>query len=267
LKPNTQAAGPGLGEFTSTEDLIDPRTADVIGDETLPPPFSGDWKEIPSRQTNGWVALVGSLLIAVGAVAVSVVMWSEIPAWLARRVPDAAPRPALAQPAAAMPEPLRVPVPPPAPVQAEAPVRDGDGDADRAGVSGAPPLRPPAPPRVEPAASASSAADAPSGVGEALDAYRRAFNTLDAASVTAIWPGADVDTLARTFSALRYQHLSFDRCRTRVAAADYALASCDGSISDVSNSGDPTLRRRRASWTIALRRGAMRWTIESISTS
>jgi len=265
LKPNTQAAGPGLGEFTSTEDLIDPRTADVIGDETLPPPFSGDWKEIPSRQTNGWVALVGSLLIAVGAVAVSVVMWSEIPAWLARRVPDAAPRPALAQPAAAMPEPLRVPVPPPAPVQAEAPVRDGD--ADRAVVSEAPPLRPPAPPRVEPAASASSAADAPSGVGEALDAYRRAFNTLDAASVAEIWPGADVDTLARTFSELRYQHLSFDRCQTRVTAVDRALASCDGSISDVSKSGDPTLRRRRTSWTITLRRLEGRWTIENISTS
>jgi len=116
-------------------------------------------------------------------------------------------------------------------------------------------------------ARASSTAEPPSGVGEALDAYRRAFNTLDAASVTAIWPGADAGILARTFSELRYQHLSFDRCRTRVTAADYALASCDGSISAVSNSGDPTLRRRRASWTIALRRVAGRWTIESLSTS
>jgi hypothetical protein len=140
-------------------------------------------------------------------------------------------------------------------------------DSDGAGVSGAPRLRPPASPLVEPAASASSTADSPSGVGEALDAYRRAYNTLDAASVTAIWPGADVDTLARTFSELRYQQLSFDRCQTRVTAADRALVACDGSISDVLNSGDPTLRRRRASWTIVLRRVAVRWTIESISTS
>jgi hypothetical protein len=115
--------------------------------------------------------------------------------------------------------------------------------------------------------SASHAAEPLSGVGEALDAYRRAFNTLDAASVAAIWPGADVDTLARSFSELRYQHLSFDRCQTRVTGADRALASCDGSISDVLNSGDPTVRRRRASWTIALQRIAGRWTIESISAS
>src|SRR5436190_3706681 len=256
LKPDTQAAGPGLGEFTSTEDLIDPRTADVTGDGTLPPPFSGPMSPQPhlSREPNGWVALVGSLLIVVGAVAVSIVVWSEMPAWLARRVPDAAARPAPAQPAAAIPEPLRVPVPTPAQAQPDAHARDGDDDQAR--VSAAPRLRPPAPKLVEPAAPASSTAVSHAGVDMALDAYRQAFNTLDAASVAAIWPGADVDTLARQFSALRYQHLSFDRCRTRVTAADRALASCDGSISDVLKSGDPTLRRRRTSWTIALRRVA-----------
>jgi len=249
LEHDTQGAGPGLGEFTSIEDRVDPRMAEVAG-----------------GGTNGWVALVGSLLIGAGAVAVSVVAWSEVPAWLAGRVPDAAPRPALARPAAAMPEPLREPVPPPAPVHADSQVPEGDGDGDRADVSAAPRPLPPVPPVVKPAAPASRVAEPHSEVGEALDAYRRAFNALDAASVTAIWPGADVETLARTFSALRYQHLSFDRCQTRVPAADFALASCDGSISDVPSSGDPTMRRRRASWTIALRRVAGRWTIETIST-
>jgi len=297
LKPNTQAAESGLEEFTSTEDRIDPRMADVTDEGTLPWPLSGDWKEMTrsgaeapalqrpmsrqphlSGETNGWVALVGSLLIVAGAIVVSIVVWSELPAWLGRGVPDGAPRPALAQPAAAVPEPTPVPVPPPSPVQADEHLRDGDGD--RAGVSAAPrslpappplvepaPPLPAAPPLVKPEASASSTADPDSGVGEALDAYRRAFDTLDAASVTAIWPGADVDTLARTFSELRYQHLSFDRCQTRVTAVDRALASCDGSISDVSKSGDPTLRRRRTSWTITLRRLEGRWTIENISTS
>ena len=116
------------------------------------------------------------------------------------------------------------------------------------------------------AAPATPSPELPAGIGETLDAYRRAFDTLDARSITAIWPGADVDTLASTFSALRYQHLSFDRCQTRVTADDYAVASCDGSISDVSRTGDPALRRRRASWTIALRRVAGQWTIESVST-
>ena len=252
LKPNSQPAGLGLGEFTTTEDRGDFRTAEAAG----LPELSGG--------TNGWVAVVGSLLIVAAAVAVSIAVWTELPAWMARGVP-APPRPALAGPAA-IPEPIRVPVPPPEPVHVDAQV----GDGDHAGVSAAPTVPPPAPPaplRVEPVARASSTAEPPSGVGEALDAYRRAFNTLDAASVTAIWPGADAGILARTFSELRYQHLSFDRCRTRVTAADYALASCDGSISAVSNSGDPTLRRRRASWTIALRRVAGRWTIESLSTS
>jgi hypothetical protein len=215
-----------------------------------------------SRETNGWVAVVGSLLIAAGAVAVSIAVWTEMPVWLARGAPDAPPRPALARRAVAVPEPLRVPVPPPEPLQTDADVRDGDG----AGVSAAPAIPPPAPPPVERVAPASSTVVPPSGVGEALDAYRRAFDTLDAASVAAIWPGADVDTLARSFSELRYQHLSFDRCQTRVTAADYAVASCDGSISAVSNSGDPALRRRHASWTIALRRVAGRWTIETLST-
>jgi len=258
LKSNSQPAGLGLGEFTSTEDQDDYRMADVdyqIADVADRP--------ARARETNGWVAIVGSLVIAVGAVAVSIALWTEMPVWLARGAPDAPPRPAPARAAVAVPEPLQVPVPPPEPVQTDAHVRDGDG----AGVSEAPPIPPPAPPPLEPVRPASNAVEPRSGVGEALDAYRRAFNTLDAASVAAIWPGADVDTLARTFSELRYQHLSFDRCQTRTTADDRALASCDGSISDVSNSGDPTLRRRRASWTIALRRVAGRWTIESISAS
>jgi hypothetical protein len=200
-----------------------------------------------SRGTNGWVAVGGSLLILVGTLAASMVAWSVIPVWLARGAQEA-PRPALARRVVAVPEPLRVPVPPPEPVQTD-------------------PYAPAAPPSVKSVVSASHAAEPLSGVGEALDAYRRAFNTLDAASVAAIWPGADVDTLARSFSELRYQHLSFDRCQTRVTGADRALASCDGSISDVLNSGDPTVRRRRASWTIALQRIAGRWTIESISAS
>lgn len=249
------AAGPGLGEFTSTESSA--------ADAPAPPRSTLLEAPHPPRETSGMVALVGALVIMAGAVALSILVWSETPVWLSRAVPAAAPRPAPAPPATAVHEPSRAPVPPPAAPQPES----RTPDPDPASVPVAPSPPPPAPPSVEPAAPAAiTATGPPAGVGEVLDAYRRAFNTLDAGSVAAVWPGADVDTLKRTFSALRYQHVSFDRCRTQVTAADYAVTSCQGSISNASNSGDPALRRRSASWTIAMRRIAGHWTIENLST-
>jgi hypothetical protein len=136
----------------------------------------------------------------------------------------------------------------------------------RAAMSAVPLRLQPDAPRIEPTTPVGSPnGSARAAVDEVLESYRRSYNTLDAASVAAVWPGADATALAQAFSTLRYQNLSFERCDVRLTGADRALASCEGSISAVSKVGDTAaVQRRGGSWTIALQRVADRWLIASV---
>jgi hypothetical protein len=102
------------------------------------------------------------------------------------------------------------------------------------------------------------------GIDQALATFSRSYNTLDAASVSAIWPQADTQALGQVFSTLRYQNLSLERCDVRPTGPDGAVASCEASISSVPRSGDPAMQRRRAPWQVALQRVNDRWLIASV---
>ena len=102
-------------------------------------------------------------------------------------------------------------------------------------------------------------------VDEALAGVSRSFRALDAASLTQVWPDADVAGLSRRFSALKYQSLSFDRCDPRPVGRQI-VASCQVSIAAAANAGDPALQRRRESWSIVFDRSGDRYVIGSVTT-
>jgi hypothetical protein len=100
---------------------------------------------------------------------------------------------------------------------------------------------------------------------QTLAAVSRSYRTLDAAALTAVWPGADTATLAEHFSSLKYQSLTFDRCQVTPNGAAGALASCEVSIAAAPKVGEPVLQRRRESWTLAFDRSGGHWTITGVS--
>jgi hypothetical protein len=116
-------------------------------------------------------------------------------------------------------------------------------------------------------------APAPQAARAALDpAFERtlarisqSYRSLDAASLTRVWPGADTASLSRAFANLKYQSLSFDHCVLRPNGPTGALASCEVSLAMAPNTGDPTLLRRHESWTFVLDRSGEQWRIDGLS--
>ena len=100
---------------------------------------------------------------------------------------------------------------------------------------------------------------------QTLASVSQSYRALDAASLTAVWPGADTAGLSRAFADLKYQTLSFDHCAVRPSGGTSAVASCDVSIAAAPKAGDPALERRHESWTLLLDRTGGRWTITGAS--
>jgi hypothetical protein len=98
-----------------------------------------------------------------------------------------------------------------------------------------------------------------------LASVSQSYRALDAASLTAVWPGADTARLSRAFADLKYQAVSFDHCVVRPTGSATAVASCDALIAAASKAGDEALQRRRESWTLVLDRSGERWTITGAS--
>ena len=129
------------------------------------------------------------------------------------------------------------------------------------------PSVPPSAPLASTPPPATVVAHAPANpaVESTLAAVSHAYRDRDLAQLTAVWPGADLATLGPEFSAAKYQSLSFDRCTTRPNGADGVVTSCEVSIAAAAKEGDPSLRRRRESWTLVMNRAGEGWTIAGVS--
>ena len=97
-----------------------------------------------------------------------------------------------------------------------------------------------------------------------LQAYRDAYDRLDAPSAAVIWPRVDTRALNRAFSTLAEQDVSFDQCDLAIVGAK-ADAKCTGEIRYVQRVGDQAPRVRRLSWLFALERVSDRWQIAQVT--
>lgn len=102
-------------------------------------------------------------------------------------------------------------------------------------------------------------------IGNVLQSYRAAYNSLDATSASSIWQGVDTRALQRAFATLTRQDVSFDRCEVRVTTANRAVAACRGVLLYVPKVGDGNPQERRLSWNFDFTRAADRWMISSVS--
>jgi hypothetical protein len=101
-------------------------------------------------------------------------------------------------------------------------------------------------------------------VERVVRAYQESYNRLDARSTALVWPTVDTGALARAFSTLVEQELSFDRCEFDVEAAT-ATVSCAGAVRYVQRIGDPTPRVQQMLWAFQLERTDRGWQIEEVT--
>lgn len=98
-------------------------------------------------------------------------------------------------------------------------------------------------------------------VQQTLQRYRTAYDRLDAHSARAVWPAVNEGALARAFSGLASQTLTFDACDVAVDG-EVARATCRGTAKYIQKIGRSEPRVEPRVWTFALRKRASNWEIE-----
>lgn len=165
-------------------------------------------------------------------------------------LPDSAPTPVAAEAR-----------PPPAPALG-APVLSGPAALSEPTSSFALPISTvPAEPSPLPATQEPTRFDA-GEVRRAIDAYRDAYQRLDADAARAIWPSVDAGALARAFRDLASQRVDFDGCVVS-GEADTAQATCTGRTTYVPRVGGGDAVIAAHEWRFRLRRGGGGWVIDS----
>jgi hypothetical protein len=102
-------------------------------------------------------------------------------------------------------------------------------------------------------------------VRRTLQQYRAAYETLDARSAQAVWPGVDSDALQRAFDGLQSQRLTFDDCQVQVRGAA-GTAVCRGTARYVPKVGSRDPRVEPRVWSFSLRKAGDQWRIDSART-
>jgi hypothetical protein len=97
-------------------------------------------------------------------------------------------------------------------------------------------------------------------VRHTIERYRTAYEQLDAGAARAVWPAVDQGALARAFSSLSSQQLTFEGCTVDVTGAT-ARANCRGRARVVPRVGGGSETARRE-WRFWLREANGRWVIE-----
>lgn len=111
-----------------------------------------------------------------------------------------------------------------------------------------------------PPSSPAPVVDPRAPVQHTIERYRTAYERLDADAARAVWPTVNRGALARAFSSLSAQQLTFDGCTIDVNGAT-ARANCRGRTRVVPRVGGGTETARRE-WSFWLRQANGGWTIE-----
>ena len=115
-------------------------------------------------------------------------------------------------------------------------------------------------PRVVPASM--SREDESAQIRSLLSRYETAYNRLDSAAATSVWPGVDQAALDRAFKGLISQRVSLGLCDITVIG-DIGGASCAGKARWEPRIGGG-LQTADRYWTFNLRKGNEGWRIEQI---
>jgi hypothetical protein len=99
-------------------------------------------------------------------------------------------------------------------------------------------------------------------VEQTLQRYRLAYEDLDAASASAVWPAVDEAALARAFDGLVSQALTFENCDVRVDG-NAATAACSGTARYIPKVGSRQPRVEPRRWNFSLRKRGSDWQIEN----
>jgi hypothetical protein len=97
-------------------------------------------------------------------------------------------------------------------------------------------------------------------IGRTLQQYADAYERLDAAAARRVWPTVDERALARAFSGLQSQGISFEHCDTEVEGEE-ARATCRGRASYVPKVGSREPLSASREWRFRLRRAGDGWQI------
>ena len=129
-------------------------------------------------------------------------------------------------------------------------------------------MTPSAAPAAAPAAAIVPPPNETLRVRSVLDQYARAYGRLDVSAVRAVWPSVDDRALARAFSDLSSQTVSFDQCVIHIdqqSGGSNAKASCRGKASYVGKVGS---QQRTESRTVRfeLKRDGDAWKIQKAQT-
>lgn len=100
-------------------------------------------------------------------------------------------------------------------------------------------------------------------VRELLASYQAAYGRLDARFAKEIWPSVDERALARAFSGLESQTVTFDTCDLTVSGAR-AVASCRGNATFMTRIGRRNSHTESRQWTFLLEKSAERWVIGAV---
>ena len=185
-----------------------------------------------------------------------------------RREQQREPAPVAAARPAPPPTPLanvaRQPLPLTGPLVGSASPAGGQSPAPAPPLASTPPANTPASTVTAAVVVAPTAAEL-TRVQTVLYQYARAYGQLNAGAVREVWPSVDERALAKAFSNLSSQSVSFDSCSIDINGAS-AQASCHGKASYVGKIGSQEPRTESRTVRFELKRDGESWRIQKAET-
>ena len=101
---------------------------------------------------------------------------------------------------------------------------------------------------------------------QTLNDYAMAYEAMNVLATARVWPSVDRRALARAFTTLKSQELTFESCSVSVAESS-ATAHCRGTVQFVRKVGNPVPLTAPQEWLFRMRKFGDDWMIEDVAAS
>jgi hypothetical protein len=105
-----------------------------------------------------------------------------------------------------------------------------------------------------------------SSVLRTLHEYAEAYGSLNVLATAKVWPSVDRRALARAFTTLKSQDVTFESCIVSMAESS-ATAHCRGNVEFVRRVGNPVPLIAPQEWLFRMRKFGNDWMIEDVAAS